>query len=82
MNDIIKTFEAQCTDTVEIYNDVTGITHEREFFDKERFAELIVRECAEICYHHSQAAGGVDTAFGYGYKDCGNDIKQHFGVEL
>lgn len=46
-----------------------------------KFAELIVRECAEICYHHSEAAGGVDTAFGYGYKDCGNDIKRHFGVE-
>ena len=47
----------------------------------EKFAELIVRECAEVCYHHSEAAGGVDTAFGYGYKDCGNDIKKHFGVE-
>ena len=47
----------------------------------EKFAELIVKECAEICYHHSQAAGGVDTAFGYGYKDCGNDIKKHFGFE-
>ena len=46
-----------------------------------KFAELIVRECAKVCYHHSEAAGGVDTAFGYGYKDCGNDIKQHFGVE-
>lgn len=50
-------------------------------FDQEKFAELIVKECAEICYHHSQAAGGVDTAFGYGYKDCGNDIKKHFGFE-
>ena len=49
--------------------------------DLEKFAELIVRECAEICYHHSRAAGGADTAFGYGYKDCGDDIKQHFGVE-
>ena len=47
----------------------------------QKFAELIVKECAEICYHHSQAAGGVDTAFGYGYRDCGNDIKKHFGVE-
>jgi hypothetical protein len=46
----------------------------------EKFAELIVCGCAEICYHHSWAAGGVDTAFGYGYKDCGDDIKQHFGV--
>lgn len=47
----------------------------------ERFAELIVQECADICYHHSNAAGGVDTHFGYGYKDCGNDIKRNFGVK-
>ena len=50
-------------------------------FDKEKFAQLIVAECADICYHHSNAAGGVDTAFGYGYKDCGDDIKREFGVE-
>ena len=58
-----------------------NIHTDTEMFNKEKFAELIVRECAEICYHHSRAAGGADTAFGYGYKDCGDDIKQHFGVE-
>lgn len=46
-----------------------------------KFAELIIRECAEVCYDHSRAAGGVDTHFGYGYKDCGDDIKRNFGVE-
>ena len=53
-----------------------------DWCDVEKFAELIVRECADVCYHHSWAAGGEDTAFGYGYKDCGDDVKQHFGVEL
>ena len=48
---------------------------------QEKFAELIVRECAEVCYDHSRVAGGVDTDFGYGYKDCGDDIKRNFGVE-
>jgi len=47
----------------------------------EKFAQLIIRECAEVCYDHSRAAGGVDTDFGYGYKDCGDDIKRNFGVE-
>jgi len=47
----------------------------------EKFAQLIVRECAKVCYDHSRAAGGVDTDFGYGYKDCGDDIKRNFGVE-
>ena len=50
--------------------------------DLQKFAELIIRECAEVCYDHSNAAGGIDTHFGYGYKDCGNDIKRNFGVEL
>ena len=61
--------------------DFSGIPHIRKIFN-EKFAELIVRECADICYHHSNAAGGVDTHFGYGYKDCGDDIKRNFGVEL
>ena len=60
--------------------DFSGIPHIRKIFN-EKFAELIVRECADICYHHSNAAGGVDTHFGYGYKDCGDDIKRNFGVE-
>ena len=60
--------------------DMFGIGH-WDMPECEKFAELIVQECAEVCYHHSKAAGGVDTAFGYGYKDCGNDIKRHFGVE-
>ena len=46
-----------------------------------KFAELIVKECAEVCYHHSKAAGGADTEFGYGYKDCGDDVKRLFGDE-
>jgi len=37
----------------------------------ERFAELIVRECASIA---SNPATGCYTSFG-------NDIKKHFGVE-
>ena len=59
-----------------------GDHHSSVMVDLERFAELIVRECADICYDQSNAAGGVDTHFGYGYKDCGDDIKRNFGVEL
>jgi hypothetical protein len=47
----------------------------------EAFVKLIVVECADICYQHSANAGGVDTPFGFGYKDCGDDIKSYFGVE-
>lgn len=47
----------------------------------EKFAKLIIQECADVCYQHSENAGGADTAFGYGYKDCGDDIKRIFGVK-
>ena len=51
---------------------------------KEKFAELIVRECANICF--SEAAGhsmvfgahSVGTKFG---KHCSVVIKEHFGVQ-
>ena len=73
MNERLKELADQCY-YINIHTDI-------EMFNIEKFAELIVRECAEICYHHSRAAGGIDTAFGYGYKYCGDDIKQHLGVE-
>ena len=40
-------------------------------FDEEKFAELIVRECVQICDQRRRLG---DTDFGY-------EIKQHFGVE-
>jgi hypothetical protein len=40
----------------------------------EKFAELIVRECLEICKEKEQANL-------YGVREVENTIKQHFGVE-
>ena len=48
----------------------------------EKFAELIVRECAEVCVSIAAVragyndADGRDTAY-----SCGDMIKEHFGVE-
>jgi tRNA A37 threonylcarbamoyladenosine dehydratase len=73
MNERIKELAEQATDTVENVNPDTGITHHREFFDKEKFAQLIVQECASM----------VDL---YGrwvlYDKLAVKIKKHFGVEL
>ena len=90
MNERIKELAEQATDTVQIVNPDTGITHHREFFDKEKFAELIVVECIE------QVRGEFlpvledkemmkDTHWA-GYVQCGVDsvvaIREHFyGVE-
>ena len=49
-----------------------------KFYDvrwEEKFAELIVRECANICFSEAQ---GHNMAFG---EHCGVVIKEHFGVE-
>ena len=40
-----------------------------------KFAELIVRECANICFSEAQ---GHNMAFG---EHCGIVIKEHFGVQ-
>jgi len=48
----------------------------------EKFAELIVRECIEVCGSVAAVragyndADGRDTAY-----SCGDQIKEHFGVE-
>jgi hypothetical protein len=43
----------------------------------EKFAELIVRECANIANKQFSTASGLDD------RDCwtANEMKQHFGVE-
>jgi hypothetical protein len=74
MNERIKQLTEQATDTVEIVNPDTGITHHREFFDKEKFAELIVRECAsrvDNILREKKDGGGT----------MGDEIREHFGVE-
>ena len=72
----IQQLAEQATDTVENVNPDTGITHHREFFDKEKFAELIVRECA------SELIRWKDEPFPYDPEFGAKLIKQHFGVEL
>ena len=45
----------------------------REVFDREKFAELIVRECAKACEKNSYLAlNGWQRA---------NQIREHFGVK-
>jgi hypothetical protein len=60
----------------EIYDAVVGDYGKYTFesYLAEKFAELIVRECAQICFSESK---GHDMAFG---EHCGIVIKEHFGV--
>jgi hypothetical protein len=69
MNERIKELIKQCTSWSE------GSTWtSREVFDKEKFAELIVKECASKAWFAEQ----------YGIGDgapVSKQIKEHFGVE-
>jgi len=72
MNERIKELAEQATSTLSMNHEGyrgKGYIEQVEYFDKEKFAELIVRECAEI----------ADKAEPYKASDL---IKQHFGVEL
>jgi hypothetical protein len=50
------------------------------FFDIEEFAELIAKECADICLEMAAKCGGIpgDGALA---KDCAYWIKKDFGVK-
>lgn len=90
MNDKIYSLRVKAMTTVEIVNPDTGITHHREFFDEEMFADLIIKECMEQI--RGQYVPVLDdkemmnTTHCYGYVQCGADsvvaIREHFyGVE-
>ena len=54
--------------------------YETEIIFREKFAELIVRECADICMEMAAKCAGLpgDGALA---KDCADWIKKDFGVE-
>jgi hypothetical protein len=71
MNERIRELAEQATTVVEGWSDENGTTRYYEF-NKEKFAELIVRECANVAFDHW-------------YKTNQNSAKltilKHFGVE-
>jgi hypothetical protein len=92
MNEQIEQLALQATDTIEIVNPDTGITHNREFFDKEKFALLIVQECinreellgaiARGWCSEKNAHKTMDSDLALAiFDEVERQIKQHFGVE-
>jgi hypothetical protein len=65
MNERIAKLADQCR--TEYHDGHGGFT---EQFDEEKFAELIVKECADLV-DRAMSDGGVD----------GRVVKEHFGVE-
>jgi hypothetical protein len=81
MNDLIKKLAEQATYIVEMVGP-QGYTSSYANFDKEKFAQLIVKECVEL------VSATRDLAIEDGWKvdeamsTAINDIEEHFGVEL
>jgi hypothetical protein len=73
MNERIDKLIEQCT--VQEFSDCTGGF---ETFDKVKFAELIVRECAGICH---KMAEDSDSYVVHDGDTCAEQIKKHFGVK-
>jgi len=86
MNERIKELIAQAEISRLEYDPATMMTERVQEFDKEKFAELIVQECASICelngqsYTHSFTPAKARLAESTS-NHCGLMIKKHFGVE-
>lgn len=70
MNERIKKLAEQATK----HYPATETSVEFSTFDKEKFAELIVKECAKVASNQVMDVEGND----WGVK---NAVKRHFGVE-
>lgn len=93
MNERIKELVEQATTVVEGWSDESGTTRYYEF-DKQKFAELIIKECMQQCKNvrddaKLQKKNGFLTDSGKllydgvwgGANNCGFAIQNHFGVE-
>ena len=80
MNERIQELKQQAADYVDSIDNGIGIEEYRKLLDQ-KFAELIVKECAELCSTHEMA----DEPFGEKSYRKGHHfdvmIRQHFGVE-
>ena len=86
MNERIKELAEQATTIVEMVGP-QGYTSSYANFDREKFAELIVLECADIlmkpeyAMNHPEELSQYNKGWVYGRLLGIEQIKQHFGVE-
>ena len=68
MNERIKELSEQC------HWETYGVNGEllESGFDEEKFAELIIQECADVCQGFGESGDGYT---------CSYEILEHFGVE-
>ena len=79
MNERIKELALEAM-TYVTHNPKANKLNSGDMFD-EKFAELIVKECADICMEMATKCAGLEGD-GALAKDCADWIKKDFGVEL
>jgi len=84
MNERIRKLAEQATTNLSVNHEGyrgKGWTEQVEFFDKEKFAELVVKECVSIVAKRKNQAiddnWNVDEAMSMAEMD----LEEHFGVE-
>ena len=87
MNERIRELAEQATSTLSMNHEGyrgKGYIEQVEYFDKEKFAELIVKECLDIALE-VRGEPATDTHYVIGYdRACEkmiSGIREHFGVE-
>ena len=75
MNELIEKLAEQAEINRFAYNQATMMNERVQEFDKEKFAELIVRECLNQCYNR-----GMDDELYTGQLKAATYIEEHFGI--
>lgn len=84
MNERIRELAEQATSIVEMVGP-QGYTSSYANFDREKFAELIVRECMKVVsdgrFSNTECEGNSHrVSYNNGRYGASSDIKKHFGV--
>jgi len=90
MNERFKELAEQATTIVDTVNS-QGYSSSYAHFDREKFAELIVQECAALAKSKSERIQSMETddrgdqaqihSLAWQFEEFGYEIKKHFGVE-
>ena len=76
MNERIKELEAQCWEHDQSW---TGVG--QRIFNSKKFAQLIVKECIQVCKNQEYEFWRSPEDREYTPQDCADSIAQHFGVK-
>ena len=81
MNERIRELAEQATSIVESPPNREGWTSSYAYFDKEKFALLIVRECARLAIEKQTENDLLNIVSKNPAKDFAYALVEHFGVE-